>query len=185
MTASAAPVLHDTFTIERTYRATAKQVYAAWSNIDAKAKWFAGPEGWTSTERTLDFRVGGQERVGGTFPDGVRTSLFVATYFDIVEDKRILYTYEMYVSGKKISVSLVSIELFPGEGGGTRMVVTEHGAYFGGKEEAVSRIAGSEWLMDKLDVSIGEPVGGVGVGGVGGVGVAGTVREFPGARSLH
>jgi uncharacterized protein YndB with AHSA1/START domain len=155
---TAAPVVHDTFTLERTYQASPAQVYAAWSNIDAKARWFNGPEHqWKASERSLDFRPGGQERVGGTFVATGRTSLFVATYFDILDERRIVYAYEMFVDGVKISVSLASIELSPAPGGGTRMVLTEQGAYFDGKDGATSRRAGTEGLMKQFAAALGEP----------------------------
>lgn len=159
---TAPTILHDTFTIEREYKASPRQVFTAWANVDAKARWFGGPsEIWKPTERTMDFRVGGKERVGGTFQDSGRTSMFAATYFDIVDDQRIVYVYDMYVDEQKISVSLVSIELSPGKHGGTRMVLTEHGAYLDGKKEShTSRIAGTQGLMERFDASIGEPVGG-------------------------
>jgi uncharacterized protein YndB with AHSA1/START domain len=156
---TAASVHHDTFTLERSYGAAPAQVYAAWSNLEAKTRWFNGPaDQWRVSERSLDFRVGGQERLAGTFAASGRSSLFVATYFDIVEEQRIIYAYEMFVDGVKISVSLASIELAP-HGRGTRMVVTEHGVYFDGKAGATARLAGTEALLEQLAASLGEPAG--------------------------
>ena len=59
-------VKHSTFTLERTYAASPAAVFAAWSDRDTKAKWFAVEDGRYS----LDFRVGGTEAVHGG--DGVR-----------------------------------------------------------------------------------------------------------------
>ncbi len=157
--AGAAKIHHDTFIIERTYRATPEQVFRAWSNPEAKAKWFGGPsDNWTAIERSMDFRVGGKEIASGRFKSGM-VSRFDATYFDIVENQRVVYTYDMYVDDRKLSVSLASIELRPTKDGGTRMVVTEQGAYFGDDtaESAASRKRGTEALMDNLGKSIGEP----------------------------
>ena len=39
------------------------------------------------------------------------TSRMELTYFDIVDDARIVYTYEMYLDGNKMSVSVASIAL--------------------------------------------------------------------------
>lgn len=150
---------HDTFTLERTYKASPDRVFNAWANVEAKAKWFGGPSDvWTSTERTMNFKVGGQERAGGIFKNTNMTTLFAATYFDIVENQRIVYTYDMFVNGEKISVSLASIELYPAVGGGTRMVLTEQGAYFDKEAEksAISRRNGTLGLVEKFGVALGE-----------------------------
>lgn len=155
-------IVHDTFTIERTYNASPKRVFAAWANLEAKSKWFSGPSDvWTATERAMDFRVGGQERAGGKFTSGM-TSMFVATYLDIVDQERIVYAYDMFVNGEKISVSLASIELRATSNGGTHMVVTEQGAYFDSEayRSHGSRLAGTKGLMERFDASIDEPVGG-------------------------
>ncbi len=66
---------HDTFTIERILDATPDRVFAALGDPEKKAKWFVGPSGWKLVERTFDFRVGGRERVVGTFPDGKTSAL--------------------------------------------------------------------------------------------------------------
>ena len=58
-------VVHGAFHIERTYDATAEQVYKALSEEAAKSRWFFGPAGWRLIERVMDFRVGGRERVKG------------------------------------------------------------------------------------------------------------------------
>ena len=60
-------VVHGAFHLERTYDATAEQVYKALSDEAAKSRWFYGPEGWRLIERVMDFRVGGRERVKGGF----------------------------------------------------------------------------------------------------------------------
>ena len=39
-------VVHGAFHLERTYDATAEQVYKALSDEAAKSRWFYGPQGW-------------------------------------------------------------------------------------------------------------------------------------------
>ena len=48
-------VVHGAFHIERTYDATAEQVYNALSDEAAKNRWFYGPQGWRPIERFMDF----------------------------------------------------------------------------------------------------------------------------------
>ena len=63
-------VVHAAFAIDRTYDAPPARVFAAWATAEAKARWFAGPDGWQAEIRELDFRVGGRERLRGVFPGG-------------------------------------------------------------------------------------------------------------------
>jgi len=144
-------VTHDTFTIERVVDASPERVFQALAKPEIKAKWFAGPPGWTRHEHRLDFRVGGLEHESGI------TSVFDARYFDIVPNERVVYVYEMTVNGRKISTSLATFELVA-QGNKTKIVLTEQGAYFEDPEmkkyapkgQAAGRYEGTLGLMDRL-----------------------------------
>ena len=144
-------VAHGTFTIERTFEATPARVFAAWAEPKAKAIWFGGPAGqWKQLLRQMDFRIGGRERVKGEFASG-RVSEFDASYHDIVTNRRIVYSYVMHVDDKRISVSVATIELEPAGGGGTRLILTEQGAYLdGGFDGSAGREEGTRGLLDNL-----------------------------------
>lgn len=62
---------------------------------------------------------------------------FDGVYRDIVEDRRIVYAYDMYTDDTRISVSLATIDLEP-EGDGTRLTFTEQRAYLDGHDKPVS-----------------------------------------------
>ena len=143
-----------TFTIERLYRHAPEKVFRAFADPEAKRAWFAGPKGeWQEGERVHEFRVGGSDRVSGTHKGGM-TSLFVSRYHEIVPNTRIVYVYDMHVGGKLISVSLATIELEKASGG-TRLVLTEQGAFLDGGEPAYrSRKEGTEYLMGALGASL-------------------------------
>lgn len=126
MTAIAPPV-HDGFTLERTYKASPARVFAAWASHDQKKQWFGLIEGWVSEVDTLDFREGGEERQSGRFPNGMHSD-FRNRYVEIIPDQRIVYAYEMYIDGRRISVSLASITLQP-HGTGTKLTLIENGIY--------------------------------------------------------
>ena len=65
------PVVHGSFTIERTYAAKVPRVFAAWADIETKARWFIGPpDTWKLLQRELDFRVGGKELLRGEHSSG-------------------------------------------------------------------------------------------------------------------
>jgi uncharacterized protein YndB with AHSA1/START domain len=137
-------VEHGAFVVERVYGAAPDRAFAAWADPQAKARWFHGPE----VEFELDFREGGWERSRGMLPDG-REYAFEALYRDIVPDVRIVYTYEMLVDGVRISISVATVEFKP-EGGGTRLVFTEQGAFLDGHEPPSRREGGMGTLLDSL-----------------------------------
>ena len=148
-------VVHDVFHLERTYDATAEQVYKALSDEVAKSRWFQGPEGWRLIERTMDVRAGGRERVKGGFDGGVTTT-FDAIYHDVVPRQRLVYTYEMRIDERKISVSLATLEIEPAGSGRTKLKICEQGAFLDGYDDAGKRKHGTGELLDKMGASLGE-----------------------------
>ena len=145
-------VVHNTFCIERTYDAAPERVFSAFANLEAKSKWFSGPEAWISDKREFDFRVGGREVLSGG-PKGGPAHTFEARYFDIIPGRRIIYAYDMYVGERKLSVSLCTIDIKP-HGGGTQLTMTEQGAYLDGVEDGSQREAGTRELLEKLGQSL-------------------------------
>jgi uncharacterized protein YndB with AHSA1/START domain len=143
-------VLHATFCIERSYDSSPAQVYQALSDPAAKSKWFAGGDGYTVVAREMDVRPGGREHVKGRWASGL-VSTFDAIYHDVVPDERIVYSYEMHQDERKISVSLATFELKP-TATGTRLVMTEQGAFLDGHDDAGSRERGSKFLLEALGV---------------------------------
>jgi hypothetical protein len=55
----------------------------------------------------------------------------------------------MHMDGRRISVSLASVELAP-EGDGTRLTLTEHGAFLDGLDDPSTRQGGTGSLLDAL-----------------------------------
>ena len=141
-------VVQGSFTIHRVYDAPVETVFKAFAEPEAKARWFVGPDDWKAAIREQDFRVGGRERLKGIFPSG-RTSDFRCEYRDIVPNERIVYVYDMFVDGTKISVSLAIVQ-FARDGKGTRLGVTEHGAFLDGYDDAGGREHGTGILLDQL-----------------------------------
>lgn len=143
---------HATFVIERTYAATPARVFKAWADPKAKARWFVGPDEWREAERKFDFRVGGREHLKGIWPDG-RASTFDGHYQDIVPDERIIYTYEMHLNEKRISVSLATVEFKPADAG-TRLIFTEQAVLLDGFDDARGREHGTRALLEKLGAAL-------------------------------
>jgi len=148
--AGARSVTHHSFTIERELPHAPARVFAAWADPKAKAAWFAAPrDACTEVIREHEFKVGGKERLKGQWNTG-RTSDFHCVYQDIVPDRRIVYSYNMYVNDEKLSVSLATIEFEP-SGKGTKLILTEQGAYLDGHQDGgASREQGTRGLVESL-----------------------------------
>lgn len=147
-------VINDTFTIERTYETAASNVFAAFASEEAKNVWgdtggLEPVEGDAGISE-FDFRPGGRERFGIKV-DG-RIFRYDARYYDVVQDQRIVYAYEMYADDVRISVSLTTIEFVEGTGA-TKLTFTEQGAFldgFDGAEASALRRGGTEEMLDNL-----------------------------------
>ena len=146
---------HD-FTIERTFRQTPAQSFRAFADPELKQRWFGVPAGWADAAWELDFRVGGSELSVGRDPRGTLHE-FRSRYHDIVDGERIVFAYDLLLDGRLISVSLTTVEVRP-DGDGTRLVFTEHGAFFDDLEDPAEREHGTGLLLDGLAAFLGEQV---------------------------
>ena len=150
------PIVHGTFTIERTFRAPPARAFLAWADVDTKARWFIGPpDRWKLVKRELHFHVGGTEVLHGEF--GSHASIFTARYHAIVPNERIVYAYDMHVGNKHLSVSLATVEFAAVTGGGTRMTFTEQAAFLDGEDGKKSRELGTNAHFDRLALELDNP----------------------------
>ena len=142
-------VNHDTFVVERRYPAHPAAVFGAWADPAAKAIWMDDPDFKSDgSSPELDFRVGGRERFGGLTPDGVPYR-YDALYYDIVPDRRIVYSYEMYTGDDRISVSLATVDIALDQAG-TKLTYTEQGAFLDDLDKIEEREEGTVWILDNL-----------------------------------
>jgi uncharacterized protein YndB with AHSA1/START domain len=153
-------VVHSSFRIERTYPAPPSRVFAAFADPAIKRRWFVADTGWSVREHSLDFRVGGGERVvslfGGGPPGAPPAGTEMGndtTYLDIVPDERIVFAYTMAAAGRRFSASLATVELLP-EGAGTRLTFTEQAAFFEGADGPALREQGWKALLDALGAEL-------------------------------
>jgi uncharacterized protein YndB with AHSA1/START domain len=139
---------HATFVIERSIGAPVARVWRALSDNDERSRWFGGGDAFEAHENSHDFRVGGRAVEAGQWHGGP-TSQFRSTYTDIVDQVRIVFTYDMWVDERHISTSVTTIALEP-DGEGTRLTYTEQGVHFDGLDTVEGREEGSRGLLDQL-----------------------------------
>lgn len=146
---------HATIVIERRFPASPLRAFKAFADPAAKARWFFGPEGrWKELERSHDIRVGGSERVIGSF-EGGPVSTYEAVIHDLVPGHRLVYSYTMKLDDAPISVSLASVVL-EADGDGVRLLYTEQAVFLDGYDDAGQRQKGSEELFDRLGATLGK-----------------------------
>lgn len=148
---SASPVQHGQFTIERTFEASPEQVFRAWSDEEARVRWFVEGDGFRRGEYRHAFRVGGQESSGFSADVMGKVSCFRndTAYFDIVANARVVFAYSMSRDGVCFSVSLATVEIRP-EDKGARLIFTEQAAFFDGADGPEMRQQGWRTLLNSL-----------------------------------
>jgi uncharacterized protein YndB with AHSA1/START domain len=149
---SLSTVAHETFVIERIYDVPVAQTFRAWADPALKARWFAGSAEALGAGYELDFRVGGHEVNRGGPPSGP-VYTYESEFRDIIPERRIVYTYEMFADEARISVSVATV-LFSGDDTKTHLVVTEQGVFLDGLDTVVQREEGTRSLLDSLAVSL-------------------------------
>lgn len=147
------PVVHNTFTLERAYKATPERVFAAFSDPAKKRSWFAEGEHHTLEAYDLDFRDGGSESYSSRFKEGLPVSGLTLTnencYQNIVLNRRIVFTSTMWVGGRCISISVGTVELEPADKG-TKLTLTFQSAFLEHADGPAMREAGWRTLLEKL-----------------------------------
>jgi uncharacterized protein YndB with AHSA1/START domain len=146
-------VVHSTFVLERSYPKPVEVVFAAFADVEKKRRWFGGRGQHTVEEFALDFREGGAElhryKMGADTPFPGVELRNEGRYQDIVPNERIVTASAMTIGGKRISASLVTIELLP-TAAGTDLICTHQGAFFEGSGGPEMREEGWRKLFDSL-----------------------------------
>ena len=130
----ASPASKRKLTLERTYQASAEDVWDLWTTKDGIESWW-GPEGFQVEVLSLDLRPGGQlhytmtavgtDEVEFMKKAGMRlTTEHRATYTEVVPQRRLAYTLLAdFIPGVEPYDVATLVELHPA-GRGVRMVLT-------------------------------------------------------------
>ena len=147
-------VIHNTFVIERSYPKPPAVVFSAFADATKKRRWFAEGKHHEVEAFEMDFRVGGAERTQYRFKEGSPfpgvALISAGTYQDIVPNRLVVTASTMTLGEKRISASLVTVELLPTDKG-TDLVCTHQGAFFEGADGPEMREAGWRSLLEKLE----------------------------------
>lgn len=147
---------HTSFVIERSFDAPVEDVFRAWSDPHTKRQWSDCHADHT-VEYSLDFRAHGRETHRVRHPEHGEQRV-EKLFFDIRPDRRIVFAYDISVGGKRLSVSLVTVE-FTANGAATDMVYTEQIAYLDGHQDLEQRIHGTGEGLDRLRLAVERPGG--------------------------
>lgn len=108
-----------TLHLTRTFKASAKQVFEAWTRPEIMSQWMA-PDPQMACDVTGDAKVGGEYRVVMTMPDGEKHIAF-GTYKELVPPKRLVFTWSWENSATRDTLVTVDLEE---KGGVTEMRFT-------------------------------------------------------------
>lgn len=124
-------------------------VYKAWTDPVHMVRWI-GPKGFTAPSAKLDVREGGHYRALIRSAEG-KEYWFHGTYREVVENKRLVFTFAWEEDGERGEENLVTVTLTP-EGDKTRMTFKQ--APFPSLEERDGHEGGWSEAFDKLGLYV-------------------------------
>jgi uncharacterized protein YndB with AHSA1/START domain len=150
-------VIHDTFTLERTFEATVEKVFAFLADPQKKKRWYAAADERDLEGFEMDFRVGGVERLASRMGDKTPFAGAVLAnegrFEDILDNRRVVVSTSMTLGGRRISTSLVTFEVMA-NGAATDMVLTHQACFYEGADGPQMRRGGWEALLSRLGQAI-------------------------------
>jgi uncharacterized protein YndB with AHSA1/START domain len=149
-------ILHDTFTLHRSYPHGRARLYSALSDPALKQAWYAGPNMEVELFET-EFRIGGAERqryvMGSSSPFPGTVIENTGRFEDIVEAERIVISTSMTFGGRRISTALLTFEFGDADGGST-LFFTHQAVFYEGADGPDMRRGGWEKMLDALARSL-------------------------------
>jgi uncharacterized protein YndB with AHSA1/START domain len=141
-------ILHATLVFERTISTTPDRVFAAYADPVERIKWGAPSDKTALVYDKADFRDGGED----TFRCGPRSNPNihgVTRYLDIVPDQTIVSSETIAMDGRRLCVSLSTLELKP-DGDQTKLKSTVQLVSFVGQDMVRGHENGTNDSLDNL-----------------------------------
>lgn len=150
------PIHHASFSVERAYKSSRARVYKGFTDNASRRRWLIESDGWTihHIDAPSEVRPGAVESSKFSPPGAEIVLTNDTTFLDVQEDERLIFAYAMTLEGEPLSSSLTTVE-FLDDGNGSRIVLTEQGAY-AGDEDVAGRKHGTSLLLEALAKEIGE-----------------------------
>ncbi|HEX5224368.1 MAG TPA: SRPBCC domain-containing protein [Solirubrobacteraceae bacterium] len=105
--------------IERTYAASAEEVFDAWTSAEVLRRWLHAGEDWTTPVAEVDLRVGGTVRVVMRRPDGDDSEMH-GEYREIDRPRRLVMAWTF--ADRPANPQLIELS-FSESGGATTVVM--------------------------------------------------------------
>ena len=106
--------------IERTFAASAEDVFDAWTSPEVMRRWFHCAPDWSTPEAEVDLRVGGKVRVVMRRPDGTDVAAYGA-YTLIDRPRRLVMTWTF--DDDPANEQLIELSFSESEGSTTVLMV--------------------------------------------------------------
>jgi uncharacterized protein YndB with AHSA1/START domain len=111
--------------LERTFDASAEEVFDAWTNPEVLRRWWGANPSWVTPVAEVDLRVGGHYRLSMEDPTTGATYTVGGEYREVTRPERLVYSWRWESGGEDPDhTSTVTVE-FLGEGERTTIVL-EH-----------------------------------------------------------
>jgi uncharacterized protein YndB with AHSA1/START domain len=137
-------------TVKRRLNAPPEKVYAAWTDPEKIAHWFAPARARAGTGRaSIDARIGGRYRVSFTMEDGEHFEVG-GVYREMVPNRRLVFSWAWHSTPER--ESLVTVSLQP-DGEGT--LLTLHHEQFFDEAARDGHERGWNSCLDNLEKSLG------------------------------
>jgi len=135
--------------VSRIIQATPDALFAAWTEPAQLRKWWRmDGEGWSTSETTLDLRVGGKYRLGMLGPDGT-SHIAIGEYREVRRPTRLVFTWEWEDPTQSVGATIVTIDFKDVGNGATEVVLTHEG--FGDEKKVAGHEKGWTQLLKLLD----------------------------------
>ena len=139
---------HRTSVLEKHFNVSPARVFAAWADLEQRAKWNSPSDDVVIRYTEADFSEGGKDVSLCLVGDHIVAEV-VGVYHHIAAGEQIIYTEIIKSEDQVQGVSQVSVSIAP-EGDGTHMVVTLQTAAVSGSEILDEVAAGWTAAMAKM-----------------------------------